>query len=178
MDKSIVRTVKEVAAAFDVGRDAVLKWKRQGMPFQKVGEGRRCWYDLDKIFDWRVAREGAIEAKKARLDVDVVLAANMPKMGELKAAIEEFKVNRGDVLAAEQMQNLDLQARIRKTKLGDISDEDLEKWTQGEARAWFKVLGVDFAIKFDKERLERSESVDNVNKVLDMIGKIKELERG
>jgi len=47
------------------------------------------------------------------------------------------------------------------------------KLTNSEAARWFQLLGVDFAIKYDKEQLERNKGVDNVNKILDIIGKIK-----
>jgi len=71
---------------------------------------------------------------------------------------------------------LSLQQKIKKLKLADLSDEQLMKMTNSEASRWFQLLGVDFAIKYDKEALERSKGVDNVSKVLDVIAKIKQME--
>jgi len=170
----LVRTGAEVAAAFGVQPPAVSKWVNEGMPVVDLGGTR--WYDLDDIYEWKVARESALIATNNGQRLAPAVVDAMPVMGELKARVEEFKVNRGDILAAEQMSSLDIQRRIKKLKLADLSDEQLMKLTNTEAARWFQLLGVDFAIKFDKESLERNKGVDNISKILGIINQLKEVD--
>ena len=171
----LVRTGAEVAAAFGVGPSAVSKWVKEGMPVVDLG-GKR-WYDLDDVYEWKVARESALVVTKGGnrpLSPEVLDA--MPHMGELKLKVNEFKVNRADILASEQMSSLDLQRKIKKLKLADLSDEQLMGLTNSEAARWFQLLGVDFAIKYDKETLERNKGVDNISKILGIINQLKEVD--
>ena len=48
--------------------------------------------------------------------------------------------------------------------------------TNSEAMKWYGKLGVDAAIWYDKEEKERTRDVDDVNKILDIIGKLKDLD--
>ena len=172
----MVRTMREVADAFEVKTDAVQRWKREGMPAKKVAN-RKFWYNLDDIYEWKLARDNALVATgNGSRPLNPVVLDAMPRVGELQRNIEDFKLKKADILASEQMSSLDLQHRIKKLKLANLDDEQLMKLTNSEAARWFQLLGVDFAIKYDKEQLERNKGVDNVNKILDVITKIKELD--
>jgi len=170
----LVRTGAEVADAFGVQPSAVSKWVKLGMPTLELGGER--WYDLDDIYEWKLARDSALIATGNHREEAPLIADAMPRMGELQDKVDEFKLKRADILAAAQMESLSLQQKIKKLKLADLSDEQLMKMTNSEASRWFQLLGVDFAIKYDKEALERSKGVDNVSKVLDVIAKIKQME--
>jgi len=76
-----------------------------------------------------------------------------------------FKGVRADILAREQLDNLRLQQMIKETwTLNTLSD-----LTETEKRGLFTALGLDFAQKYDKERLERGKSTANISYVdLDM----------
>lgn len=166
----IVNSTRELAAEVGVNVRNIFLWINRDMPRKRVGD-RKYEYDVEEIIEWRGKLEAVEESKK--LPVIPVDPTNALKM---KAKIEEFKVNKADILAAAQMSSLDLQNRVKKLKLADLDDEDIKKLTNAEATRWFQILGVDFAIKYDKEALERNKGVDNVNKILDVIYKLKELD--
>jgi hypothetical protein len=172
--QNIVRSMREVGEAFSVGQRAIADWATKGMPRKKVGD--KYWYDMGEIYEWRQAYEDSLVATSGGKQLAPVVAEVMPRVGELKQKVAEFKVNRADILAAEQMSSLDLQRKIKKLKLADLDDEALMKLTNAEAARWFQLLGVDFAIKYDKEALERSKGVDNVAKILGVIQQLKELD--
>lgn len=78
---------------------------------------------------------------------------------ENKELIEFYRINRADILLKAQMDNMALQEAIRDS----ITPTDLEGWKPDERARWFSALGVDFGIKFDKERLELDKSTENVD---------------
>lgn len=77
-------------------------------------------------------------------------------------SLEEFKNQRADVLALEQLKILDIQDTIRSS----WDKGKILSLTESEKRTLYNVLSTDFGIKYDKERLERGESTDNVGIVV------------
>jgi len=168
----IVHTMREVAEAFGVIQRTVAQWKTKGMPCVKM-KNKSYEYDLDDIYKWKLSQSRTVDEVIRAVPLEPILESNITHIGEFKEKIEEFKLKKADILSSEQMSSLDLQKRIKKLKLANLDDEQLMKLTNSEAARWFQLLGVDFAIKYDKEQLERNKGVDNVNKILDIIGKIK-----
>lgn len=84
--------------------------------------------------------------------------------------VEWYKRNRTAILQKAQMDNLALQEAIRDS----VTEEELRKWTPDQRARWYQVLGTDYGIKYDKERLERGESTENVSII---VGAIMELKR-
>jgi len=72
--------------------------------------------------------------------------------------VEFYRNNKSDILLKAQMNNMALQQAI----INSISDEDIKRMTANEKARWYQVLGTDHGIKFDKERLERGESTENI----------------
>ncbi len=72
--------------------------------------------------------------------------------------IEWYSKNRAEVLLKAQIDNLALQEAIRST----ITEEEIRKWTPDQKAKWHQALGIDFGIKFDKERLESNLPTDNL----------------
>lgn len=68
-----------------------------------------------------------------------------------KQDLEQFKANRADIFAQEQIENIKLKRLLRK----DWQDGKISDLTEHEKRARFQVLGVDTGILYDKERAER-----------------------
>ena len=88
--------------------------------------------------------------------------------------VEWYRENKAGVLAKAQLSNIALQNAIRDS----ITDEDLKSWTPDQKARWYSALNISFGIQFDKEEIERSKGVDDINKVLDAILKAREVLRG
>ena len=83
--------------------------------------------------------------------------------------IDSYKKNKINILMKAQLENLALQKAIRDS----ITEEDLKKWTPDQKARWYQVLGTDHGIKFDKERLERGQSTENVSVIIEAIKDLK-----
>ena len=81
---------------------------------------------------------------------------------ESKPLVEHYKKNKIEILMKSQAQNLSLQDAIRNR----VTEEYIDSWTPTEKQRWFSGLGVDFGIKYDKERLESGQSTENVGVVV------------
>ena len=162
MDKEhLVYSQKAVAAAFQVNTVTVTFWRRKGMPVKRTLPGHnKLEYDLRDIALWRAKRDAATLLSRTPVPKGDEFAALDTKA--LNEDIEQYKVNRADILAASGAKSMVDQTRIRNAKLSNMSDKELEKITHNEAIGWFRALGLDMAIKYDKERLERGESTENV----------------
>lgn len=49
MDKKII-TLEQLAEMYSISRTTIDRWRREGMPFQKVGRGVR--FDLQEVENW------------------------------------------------------------------------------------------------------------------------------
>ena len=83
--------------------------------------------------------------------------------------IDWYQKNKLNVLMKAQLENLALQEAIRNS----ITEDDLKKWTPDQQARWYQVLGTDHGIKFDKERLERGQSTENVSVIIEAIMDLK-----
>jgi transposase len=83
--------------------------------------------------------------------------------------INWYQKNKLNILMKAQLENLALQEAIRNS----ITKVDLKKWTPDQKARWYQVLGTDHGIKFDKERLERGQSTENVSVIIEMIKDLK-----
>jgi transposase len=100
-------------------------------------------------------------------------------LGHITKIVKEFKSsqdlinwyqkNKLNVLMKAQFENLALQEAIRNS----ITEDDLKKWTPDQKARWYQVLGTDHGIKFDKERLERGQSTENVSVIIEAIMDLK-----
>jgi len=88
--------------------------------------------------------------------------------------VEYYRENRVDILLKAQIGNLDLQQLIRASMTAD----KIKGMTAGEKARWYQVLGTDFGIKFDKERLERGESTENIAHIHKVAKAIRDRRRG
>ena len=81
--------------------------------------------------------------------------------------IDWYQKNRLSVLQKAQLDDLAIQDLIRSL----ITPEEIQKMTPGQKAQWFTAVGTDFGIKYDKERLEKGESTENVAVVVGYIKK-------
>ena len=86
-----------------------------------------------------------------------------------KELVAWYRDNRLDVLRKAQLDNLALQEAIRQS----VTEEELKNWTPDQKARWYQVLGTDYGIKFDKERLEAGESTENVSVIVSYIKELK-----
>ena len=75
-----------------------------------------------------------------------------------KELIRWYEANRVDVLLKAQLESMALQGAIRNS----ITEDDIKKWTPDQKARWHHALTIDHGTKFDKERLQRGESTQNV----------------
>jgi transposase len=84
--------------------------------------------------------------------------------------IEWYRENKLQILMKTQMDNLALQEAIRDS----VTADEIKKWTPDQKARWYQVLGTDYGIKFDKERLEKGESTENIDIILEMIYRVRD----
>ena len=97
-DKTIVKTIDEVAKVMEVSYRTVQRWKREGLPVTKEG-----FYDLDQIKEWHEAEIGPEESEgKAFWDEKIrkykahLLELELKKiLGEL---VSRDEVEKGQIL--------------------------------------------------------------------------------
>jgi IS30 family transposase len=90
----------------------------------------------------------------------------MDRMKPEQAAVEEFKNGRADVLARIQGKSLELQERI----LESIDDRLLNALTPHQKSGLLLSTNTVFGTTYDKERLERGKSTQNVGVVARIMG--------
>ena len=73
--------------------------------------------------------------------------------------IEWYKTNKADILSKAQLDSTALQEAIRHS----ITEDDIKKWTPDQKARWHQALTIEHGTKFDKERLQRDESTENVS---------------
>ena len=90
---------------------------------------------------------------------------------ESKPLIDFYHRNRMEILRKSQVEDLTLQGAIKNS----LSEEDVKAWTPDQKQRWFSALGVDYGIKYDKERIESGQSTQNVGVVVKAIHEWKRL---
>ena len=86
--------------------------------------------------------------------------------------IDWYQKNKVKILMKTQMDNLAFQEAIRAS----ITKAEVKGWTPDQKARWYQVLGTDYGIKFDKQRLEEGQSTENVSVIIGLINKIKDKE--
>ena len=125
----------------------------------------------------KVVAKSMVDAGVPRRKIVQTLGISLGHIGNIikefdsnQELIEWYQKNRLAVLHKAQIDNLAIQDAIR----GSLTKEEIDKWTPGQKAQWFTAAGTDFGIKYDKERLEKGESTENVAVV---VGAIKEWKR-
>ena len=90
----------------------------------------------------------------------------LDRMKPEQAAVEEFKTCRADSLARIQGKALDLQERI----IDSMDDRVLGTLTPHSKNGLLQSVNTIFGTAFDKERLERGKSTQNIGLVARMMG--------
>ena len=178
----IVDTQREVAEEFGCTVPNIQNWLKRGMP--KTEDGK---YDVDAIRVWKSSNilsntgRGHKTCGDNKLEENIVALRTSTKMGIATIAktlgigerkvrgivrvidkhrpnLEMFKAQRADIFAAEQMEYLE-----------HITDAKLKKATARDLSGMAKLA-------WEKERIERGESVDNVAVIVKHINAMKEKE--
>ena len=159
--KQHVKSLAALARAVGKHPATIQQWKKLGH-IVKAGGG----YDVEGTLKKRA------ESGFGKCGVDKDAAHDsLIDYDQFSESVEKYKVNRADILAFTQSQNISKQQVIIKKH---VTEEKMDKWTANEAANWYSKLGLDFAVKYDKERLERGESTENVAVI---VSAIKELKR-
>ncbi|MBA5870902.1 MAG: hypothetical protein GDA68_13045 [Nitrospira sp. CR2.1] len=90
----------------------------------------------------------------------------MDRMKPELAAVEEFKSGRADALARIQGKSLDLQERI----IDSMTDHVLETLAPHQKNGLLMSVNTVFGTAYDKERLERGKSTQNIGLIAKMMG--------
>ena len=169
---TIVHTLKDVALVLKVHPETLRGWVRKGMPRKKIAiSGRKRFeYDVKKIKEWATVRMTGNQGGMEPVMSDKQLEAVKRNVEKFKGAIDFYKVNRADIFVSKQMKYQDLADRILET----MTPEEISAAKLTEKLAALKVLDTGAAIFYDKERLERGESTQNVSV---LVGAIKALKR-
>lgn len=89
----------------------------------------------------------------------------MQRMQPERQALESFKAQRADVLARLQAKSLDAQERILDT----LDDAVIGTLTPSQKSGLLMALNAQHGTSFDKERMERGQSVANVSIITSML---------
>ena len=95
------------------------------------------------------------------------------------ALTEWFRGHRADLFANQQMHDMALINRIRTVKFGEgaLTDEEILAMSYKDADAIMNKAMVRIGISHDKEQVERNRGVEDVSKFLDVVAKIKQIEK-
>jgi hypothetical protein len=167
-----VRTKKAVAGALGIASQTIHHWV--GLPVEDDGS-----YDIEKIREWRQGQR--IKQRGLQLPSGKEIDESLKALEKAKAGFEKlfsfsremvgtFRGNRAEILAAAQAADLRLQDAIRET----FTDDVVKTLSPGEKAKLFQVLGVDFGILYDKERLELGQSTENVSLLVKHIKEIQQ----
>ena len=77
-----------------------------------------------------------------------------------------YKANRADYLAFQQYEETEIQAKLRAELL---EDGVIAKFSPEIKRRWYETLNQSSGTKYDKERLERGESTQNISQLTTII---------
>ena len=170
MSDVIVYTLKDVAKLCKVHPITLRGWIKKGMPREKSTKPRiQFEYDIKKIEEWRAVRlagnQGADIVSLSDKELEVVKS----KVEKFKGAIDFYKINRADIFAGKQLAYQKLSDFVIST----MTEEEIRAAKLTERVQILKVADVSNAIFYDKERLERGESTQNVSVLITAIKELK-----
>ena len=187
----VVRTQKEVARAFGVHQNTVIRWIKKGMPVEDGG------YDLLKVGKWsgRTGRGGDERHVAEVLALSENTTLSMGEIGE-RLGIGRDRVNyirrvhkedreigdfvsdkKAEILAIEQGKGHLVRQRLYE-RLLSASDAEIYEMPLKMVAEMCRVLGGDNSEAFKDQRLKQGESTENVGVLLGLVSKVKEMERG
>lgn len=159
----IIENKVKLAEALGLSVTRVKQLIKKGMPVESNGT-----FNLDKVQAWRGLRKGGNYENKVLSEHKGFLQCQQ------QTTVGQFKLARADVFAQEQLENLVIQKKIRDHH---FTDEQIKEMTSSQAKEVYRALGTDSAIKYDKERLERGESTENVSVIVQAIREAKQWQK-
>jgi len=129
----------------------------------------------------QVVVKALVDSGMSYREVNEITGASIGSIRKICDAFESnqemigwYRKHRAGVLAQIQLENLALHRAV----MGSITDDDIKKMTVSEKTRLAKDTAVNAGIFYDKEEIERSKGVDDINKALDVILKAREVLRG
>ena len=126
-------------------------------------------YDAEKVIawnEWRLANHRPPtheEMEPKSLEERAIVVADKRELAE------KYRLNRAEVFVGAQRDRMELAERI----LATMTDAEVQKMKPSEKSTMLKALDVGTAVLYDKERLEKGESTENVAVMIDAIKRIK-----
>ncbi len=166
-----VYTQTELAEIFNVSPRCILDWKRKGMPVNI--DDSFCVKD---VMAWRAL--GATESLEKRLPEALkdsslsVVGEVISTLGKFRHLVEDYKINRADLLAGTGAKILQVTERI----LQSLEGEAFDKINIPDRIKVLKDMVGAITTLFEKERLERGQSTENVMVIVAAIKDLKKRE--
>ncbi|MCP4597013.1 hypothetical protein [Neptuniibacter sp.] len=169
------KTQRAFAEAIGKSPQTIMKWKKQGY-LVKCRHGYNIDASLKKRAESGLGKNGVTREHVA----EKALTLNY-----YQGVVDEYKSKKADLLAYTQARAMTAQQRILDHHVyGEEVQKDGEVVSKialmdnNQAKAWFQAISVDYGIKFDKERLERGESTENVAVIVTAIRDLKKKKAG
>lgn len=128
-------------------------------------ESRSRKLDREKVMDMHARGLSAPEIAAQQGVAHSTVWRFLERMKPEKQAVEEFKNNRADALARIQVKSLDAQERIIDT----LNEGLVAALTPSQKSSMLIALNAQHGTLFDKERMERGQSVQNISVMSRMI---------
>lgn len=128
-------------------------------------EGKPRKIDRKKVMDLHARGFSAPEIARQQGVAHSTVWRFLERMKPELGAVEEFKKTRADVLARIQAKSWDAQERIIDT----LNDDVVSALTPSQKSSMIIALNVQSGTAFDKERMERGQSVANISMVSRMV---------
>ncbi len=170
-DPETVKSQKELAKVLKVSEKTIYHWVKKGMPIKQDGE-----YCVKDVMAWR-----ALTATEEieRLYPEAIRDSNPSVVGEVietlgkfRHMVEDYKINRADLLAGTGAKILNITERI----LQSLEGESFDKINVPDRIKVLKDMVNAITVLFEKERLERGQSTENVAVIVQAIKDLKRRE--
>jgi hypothetical protein len=163
-----VRTMVELAKIFNVTQPRISQWKKAGMPVESDGT-----YSVKKITSWRLSKvsekvETLLPATIENGDLQTVNEI-VSELGRFKILVDDFKENRGDIFCGVAGKLMSITENI----LGSVTKDDVLAMPLRDKLRLVKDIVSCVTGLYEKERLERNLSNDNVQVIISMIREMK-----
>ena len=144
----------------------------RGRPLLSKGLPRRAdgKHDPEKVIAWNTLRLEKHRNPKPKEVTPEALRNREITVADVRDIAARFQNSRAEVLVRNQARLNDLTDRI----VSSISDDDILEMKATEKASLLKVAGTVQAIMYDKERLERGQSTENVSVLVSAIKRIKQ----
>ena len=160
-----LKTSKEVGDLLGLSDSRVRQLLSKGLPRRADGK-----YDPEKVIAWNTLRLEKHKAPKPKDMEKKSLEERQITVADVREIANKFVNSRAEILVRSQARLNQLAERI----VSSISDEDILNMKPTEKASLLKVAGTMQAIMYDKERLERGQSTENVSVLVSAIKRIKQ----